>query len=276
VLGVVAVRSYLARKEAIWWQEVRLTAAALSLKILVHTVVLLLLLRVRMAPLLALRSTVSGLAKGVMDLTPRAQVRTHDEFGELAQDLNHFLDRIGQVVRDLDRILGEVVAVGQRLGSLNLGLEQQLDDLREASLSEQERTLQGRSAARQRVWQEAGAFTALDASLTHTMKAVDALAASAGPAALSASTCDLLREQVGRLRQSFLSVTEALQQLAGAEQTGAQAGDTPVQLQALAKSFHDMALLEATMQQVALSGQQVLQRLSRTVLAQNSAGDRGR
>jgi len=276
VLGIVAVRSYLARKEALWWQEVRLTAGALSLKILVHTIVLLLLLRVRMAPLLALRSTVSGLAKGVMDLSPRAQVRTHDEFGELAQDLNHFLDRIGQVVRDLDRILSEVVTVGQRLGSLNLGLEQQLDDLRKASLGEQQRIGQVQSAARQRAGHESGAFQALDASLTHTLNAIAAMASRPDAAAVSSATNEVMREQVGRLRQSFVAVTEALQQVVGAEPTGALAGDMPVQMQALAKSFHDMALLEATMQQVALSGQQVLQRLARGVVTQNSPDDLGR
>jgi len=276
VLGIVAVRSYLARKEALWWQEVRLTAGALSLKILVHTIVLLLLLRVRMAPLLALRSTVSGLAKGVMDLSPRAQVRTHDEFGELAQDLNHFLDRIGQVVRDLDRILSEVVTVGQRLGSLNLGLEQQLDDLRKASLGEQQLIGQVQSAARQRAGHESGAFQALDASLSHTLNAIAAMAGRPDAATVSSATNELMREQVGRLRQSFVAVTEALQQVVGAEPRGAQAGDTPVQLQALAKSFHDMALLEATMQQVAVSGQQVLQRLSRGVVTQNSPDDLGR
>ena len=276
VMGIVAVRSYLARKEALWWQEVRLTAGALSLKILVHTIVLLLLLRVRMAPLLALRSTVSGLAKGVMDLSPRAQVRTHDEFGELAQDLNHFLDRIGQVVRDLDRILSEVVTVGQRLGSLNLGLEQQLDDLRKASLGEQQRIGQAQSAARQRAGHETGAFQALDASLTHTLNAIAAMASRPDAAAVSSATNEVMREQVGRLRQSFVAVTEALQQVVGAEPAGALAGDMPVQMQALAKSFHDMALLEATMQQVALSGQQVLQRLARGVVTQNSPDDLGR
>ncbi|MBC7942336.1 MAG: methyl-accepting chemotaxis protein, partial [Chitinophagaceae bacterium] len=133
VLGTVAVRSYLARKESAWWQEARLTAGALSLKILAHTVVLFLLLKVRMEPLMALRGTVAGLARGVMDLSPRAAARTADEFGELAQDLNHFLDRIAQVVDDLDRILGEVVTVGTRLGALNRDLERQLDDLRDAA-----------------------------------------------------------------------------------------------------------------------------------------------
>ena len=102
-----------------WWQEVRLTAGALSLKILAHTIVLLLLLKVRMEPLLSLRTTVAALAKGVMDLSPRASVKTEDEFGELAQDLNHFLDRISLIVHDLDKILSEVVARaragGQRL-----------------------------------------------------------------------------------------------------------------------------------------------------------------
>jgi len=158
--------------------------------------------------------------------------------------------------------------------------------LRKASLVEQQRTVQGHLAARQRAGQEAGAFHALDASLTHTLNAVAALAGNAGSASASASasvaasvataTSDLLRTQVARLRQSFLAVTEALQQVAGAEPKDLQAGDTPVQLQALAKSFHDMALLEVTMQQVAMSGQQVLQRLSRGVVPRESADELGR
>ena len=36
VLGTVTVRSYLSRKEATWWQEVRVTASALSIKIVMH------------------------------------------------------------------------------------------------------------------------------------------------------------------------------------------------------------------------------------------------
>ena len=51
VLGTVTVRSDLARKEAVWWQEVRPTAGALRLKNLAHTFLLLLLLKVRMEPL---------------------------------------------------------------------------------------------------------------------------------------------------------------------------------------------------------------------------------
>ena len=133
VLGTVKVGSYLDRKKAAWWTEVKLTAGALSLKILVHTVLLFFLLKVRMAPLLSLRSTVSRLARGLMDLSPRAKVNGADEFGELAQDLNHFLDRINVVVTDLDQILNKVVDASGRLGSLNRNLEQTVDGLREAS-----------------------------------------------------------------------------------------------------------------------------------------------
>ena len=133
VLGTVKVGSYLDRKEAAWWSEVKLTAGSLSLKILVHTILLFFLLKVRMAPLLSLRSTVSRLARGLMDLSPRAKVNGQDEFGELAQDLNHFLDRINVVVTDLDQMLNKVVDASSRLGSLNRDLEQTVDGLREGA-----------------------------------------------------------------------------------------------------------------------------------------------
>jgi len=146
VLGTVKVASYLERKESAWWTEVKLTAGALSLKILVHTVLLFFLLKARMAPLLSLRSTVSQLARGVMDLSPRAKVNGADEFGELAQDLNHFLDRINVVVTDLDQILSKVVDAGGRLGSLNRDLEQTVDGLREANATVADGQMQGPSA----------------------------------------------------------------------------------------------------------------------------------
>lgn len=254
VLGTVVVRSYLERKEAVWWQEVRLTAGALSLKILVHTIVLFLLLKVRMAPLLELRTTVSGLARGVMDLSPRAHVNSADEFGELALDLNHFLDRIGIVVHDLDRILSEVVAVGARLGTLNRDLEQQVDSRRGDAL----RVLGGgaqRSLEMQLLAaREGGAFDALERTLLQTL---DALPANTQlPDAAGA----MLRQQLSQLRQSFVAVSGALKNVAPPIMVGeAQSAE----YQAFALSLREMALLEASMQRVAESGQQVLQRLSR-------------
>ena len=253
VLGTVSVRSYLERKEALWWQEVRLTAGALSLKILVHTILLFLLLKVRMEPLLALRSTVSALAKGVIDLSPRAAVKSSDEFGELAQDLNHFLDRIAAVVRDLDRILSEVVAVGARLGALNRGLERQVDGMRDASLQTQDAGAQ-RSLDTQRVAAHAtGAFEALDRTLVQTLAAIG----TQGPA--SAALAPALQEQLAGLRQHFAAVAGALQTLAPSV---AGSAAQRAEVQAFALALREMALLEATMQKVAETGQHLLQQLS--------------
>ncbi len=249
VLGTVSVRSYLDRKEALWWQEVRVTAGALSLKILVHTILLFGLMKVRMAPLLALRATVSSLARGVMDLSPRAAVNSGDEFGELARDLNHFLDRITQVVSDLDRILAEVLAVGDRLGALNRHLERQLEGLRDSALQSMGEGAQRGLDTRLVAARESGAFGAL-------VQTLDALADNgamfghAGPA---------LRAQLERLRDSFAAVSSALQTMAPPVMVSeAQAAE----YKAFAQSLREMALLEATMQKVAESGQQVLQRLA--------------
>ena len=257
VLGTVTVRSYLQRKEVLWWQEVRLTAGALSVKILVHTIVLFLLLKVRMEPLLALRGTVSSLARGVMDLSPRAAVNSADEFGELAQDLNHFLDRIGVIVQDLDRILSEVVAVGTRLGAFNRELERQVDGMRDSTERRQAEEARHSMDLRLMVAREAGAFHALDHAL---QQALDA----AGPASASQAQGQALRSQLARLRESFSLVTAALHEAAPPEALlQAQSQTQSAEVRALAQSLRDMALLEATMQKVAESGQQVLQRLSR-------------
>ena len=241
VLGTVAVRSYLARKESVWWQEVRLTAGALSLKILAHTIVLLFLLKVRMEPMLSLRGTVTGLAKGVMDLSPRARVKTEDEFGELAQDLNHFLDRITLVVRDLDKILSEVIAVGERLGSVNRRLEQQLDGLRDGALRSLADTAQRGLDTRLVAAREGGAFDVL-------VQMLDPAVPQMQP----------LREPLLALQQRFQAVTAALEAAAPQVQS---AQTQSAEFQAFAQSLREMAVLEAQMQSVAESGQRVLQRL---------------
>jgi methyl-accepting chemotaxis protein len=249
VLGTVQVRSYLERKEAVWWQDVRLTMGALSLKILIHTIVLFFLLKVRMEPLLALRSTVAGLARGVMDLSPRAVAKSADEFGELAQDLNHFLDRVTLIVSDLDKILSEVVAVGARLGALNRHLEKQLDGLRDASLHAvgqgAQRSLDNQVLAAH----ERGAFGVV-------MQALERIAQTGAAEGLGATP---LRQDLDRLRSSFTLVMHALKESAAPV---ALAPAQAAEYQAFSQSLRDMALLEATMQSVAESGQRVLQRLT--------------
>ncbi len=249
VLGTVSVRSYLARKEAAWWREVRVTAGALSLKILAHTIVLLLLLKVRMEPLLSINNAVASLAKGLMDLSPRAPVRSDDEFGALAQDLNHFLDRIELIVHDLDRILSEVMAVGSRLGTVNRQLERQLDGLRDAALRTladgAQRGLDTRVAAAR----EAGAFDLLLAMLDEGVAGT----------ALPEDAVLRLRDPLVKLKARFDDVTRALERAAPPVRV---AEAQSAEYQAFAQSLREMAVLEAQMQSVAASGQQVLQRLA--------------
>jgi methyl-accepting chemotaxis protein len=264
VLGTVAVRSYLAHKEDIWWQEVRLTTGALSLKILAHTIVLFFLLKVRMEPLLTLRGTVAALAKGVMDLRPRAGVKTADEFGELAQDLNHFLDRITLVVGDLDKILSEVVEVGDRLSGLNRHLERQLEGLRDGSLRLLGAGAQHGLDQRLLAAQESGAFAAHLQTLSQSLDQTLAQLAAGG--ALSPGAAQALREPLQRAQHSFERVQAALQ---AALPPLTVTEDQAAEYRAFAQSLREMALLEASMSKVAESGQRVLARLTH---AQNEAG----
>jgi methyl-accepting chemotaxis protein len=188
-----------------------------------------------------------------MDLSPRAASHTQDEFGELAQDLNHFLDRITLVVRDLDTILSEVVAVGARLGGLNKHLEGQLDGLRDASLRGVGDSVQRAQAAQLLAAREAGAF---DARLQTLLQLVQALAEGNGTGGDQAS---VLRDQLLHLQASFQAVAGTFQPDAAAPAPAeAQVAD----YRAFAQSLRDMAALEATMQAVAERGQQVLHRLA--------------
>lgn len=109
-LGTVTVRNYLSRDFALWFEDIRLTAVLSTGKIVLHSFLLLLILRARMEPLLALRSVVSNLARAYGSLDHRAEIKTSDEFGALARDLNLFLDRITRIVDELDAVLGKVVA----------------------------------------------------------------------------------------------------------------------------------------------------------------------
>ena len=212
---------------------------------------LFLLLKVRMEPLLALRSTVAGLSKGVMDLSPRAGVKTADEFGELAQDLNQFLDRVVLIVHDLDRILSEVVAVAARLGTLNRHLERQLDGLRDSALHTAADSAQHGLATQVVAARESGAFDVL-------LQRVEELSLSGQLGRPGEGLGPELGQQLTRVRERFGAITQALAQAAPPLRApDAQSAD----YQAFAQSLREMALLEATMQSVAESGQRVLQRL---------------
>lgn len=247
-LGSVTVRSYLEPRQDIWWKELSVIASTLSFKIVLHTIVLFLLLKIRMEPLVTLRATAASLAKGVMNLSHRAKVNSADEFGELASDLNHFLDRVKLIVHDLDRILSEVVSVGERLSTVNRELDNQIDTLRETTEADRARDLHLRVKTQVVTARETGAFD----TVISTLDELVSRKVTTEQDALE------LKQKIEKLRQSFETVTELVGQ-AVPDMESARAGAT--QYLVLSQSLREMALLEGSMQKVAESGRMLLKRI---------------
>ena len=129
VPGQVTVRNYVGRDFAMWWEDVKITLGLAVGKIVLHSILLFLILRSRMGPLLRLRSVVSTLSKAYTDLNQRADVRTADEFGVLARDLNVFLDRISRLVEELDTVLRKVVNVNDDIIQIQFDLRSRIDSV---------------------------------------------------------------------------------------------------------------------------------------------------
>ncbi|MFK7870906.1 MAG: HAMP domain-containing protein [Roseobacter sp.] len=127
ILGTVTVRNYLARDFEIWFKDIRLTATISAGKIVLHSFLLFLILRARLEPLMQLRAVVSNLARAYGNLGHRAEIRTSDEFGVLARDLNLFLDRISLIVAELDTVLGKVVKANNDIIAVQGDLRQSID-----------------------------------------------------------------------------------------------------------------------------------------------------
>lgn len=134
-LGTVTVRDYLNRRLDDWRDELPLTATVNLAMAGIHTVILFLLLRVLMAPLLSLRSAVARLGKGTSGLRIRAEVASADEFGELAHDLNSFLDRITELMGELRRTTRRTMTLNTRLTHLTRDTREQLGRV-EAAVNE--------------------------------------------------------------------------------------------------------------------------------------------
>jgi methyl-accepting chemotaxis protein len=134
VLGTVVVRDYLSTRLSSFWSEVQLSGALNVVKIVLHTVILFFLLRMLMRPLLSLRSSVARLARGEVGLSARAEVVSSDEFGDLAHDLNVFLDRMDQLLSDLEETISGLVEVDARLEQVAVNVADHVQRLEDEAL----------------------------------------------------------------------------------------------------------------------------------------------
>lgn len=251
VLGHVTVRNYLSTKLTIWWAEVRLTSMLWAVNIITHTIVLFLLLKIRMEPLLSLRSTVSTLAKGIIDLSHRARIKSHDEFGELALDLNHFLDRIAHIVEDLDKILTKVVAVSHRLNQVSAQMNEQFERIHDSVQWAIKHSFDGQ---KEHPAFSQGGFGAGD-SIVSTL---DTLSRDQN---IPEEAAEQMRQISDRLKTT----------ISRAENIFHRSGQSGEALIGLSREVHgfthflgEMAVLEEKMRMVAESGQTLLNRLTHT------------
>jgi len=251
VLGHVTVRSYLSTQLNNWWNEVKLTSVMGMANVLVHTIVLFFLLKIRMEPLLSLRSTISNLAKGGIDLTYRAKVKSHDEFGELALDLNAFLDRLTYIVEDLQKILKEIVSVTDRMNQVNT----QMDAEFKTKHAETQQAIKLAFDERQ----ENPVFTEdTIVDIKTILSALDGL-----------SRDNIISEKVeGRTRYVLNNFKEATTQLQDTfrrfDHVGHMLIDLSNDIYGLTHFKHEIEILEEKMRVIAESGQILINRLTRT------------
>jgi len=216
-------------------------------KILLHTVVLFFLLKVRMEPLLGLRSTISLLAKAGTDLTHRAAVKSQDEFGELAHDLNLFLDRINHVIADLSQVLNDVATLNKRLEQVN---RQMGEHFAGVNVEMGEITKRAFSSVHEK--------SPLSTEWLGTLQALAAVIRQVGDARFPAE----LNE---KLDQTWHALTVCVERAEQMDDRHSQVGNGLVELaRKLDTSKHfmqEMAMLEQRMQTIATQGQTLIGRL---------------
>ncbi|RMH12942.1 MAG: methyl-accepting chemotaxis protein [Gemmatimonadetes bacterium] len=218
VLGHVTVRRYRADRLAAWWREAGVTSVIGMGNVILHTIVLFLLLRVRMEPLLRLRARVAALARGEMDLMGETPVRTADEFGELAMDLDRFLHRLGRLLEELDGVLRRMLAVNERLEGVSETLRRQagtLDERTHEALASAFRLHDALSAGLERATVEAE-LRSLTEALVQVSRAV-------GDDAHYVGEILVLEERLRAVAESGQRLLDRLAPASGPAGTGARA-----------------------------------------------------
>ena len=229
VLGWVTVRSYRANQIAQWRQQNWIAGLFGMGNIIVESMVLLVLLRVRMAPIHGLGAVVSRLAKAGSDLGHRAPVKTRDEFGLLSRDLNLFLDRLAQIIEDMGRVLARVEALAGEV-----------------------------HRAGRRMSDHAGALGRASDPLSRAAAADAALGALVAALAEAARTASDLPDE---MRTRIAALEETWKAQAGDAVNGAALMELRGELRAFAASAAQIAPLEERMQALAGEGKRLLARL---------------
>ncbi len=249
VLGEVTVRGYLDRQLQDWWHEVKLTGTLGMAKILLHTIVLFLLLKIRMEPLVSLRAVIALLAKAGSDLSHRAPIRSHDEFGELARDLNLFLDRLCQIVEDLGGVITRVMDINGRLITVH---DQMAGHYRDVDSKALEIVTQTHYGVR------------IDPVLSEEwLSSVDGLLASLQKIerteGVTTEQSQAIRKLIAPLKRLATGAGEAFDQQTriGLDLTGLS-----IKVRDFSRWLEEMAVLEEKMRTISEQGQTLLQRLT--------------
>ena len=248
VLGSVTVRNYLSSHLSQWWHEVQITGLLGISKIVLHTIVLFFLLKIRMEPVLSLRSMIAELAKGASDLSHRAPIKSRDEFGELARDLNSFLDRINHVIQDLGDVLANVLVVNQRLTQVHDQMEHHFKKIDAGLTVASDNALRGQSIdpLLSREWLVSTRM------LTCTLRTISREGRLPGDFDLHIEQfCETLEEMVGRAERLASRHDGLALDLRGISGS----------LQEFRHFLEEMAVLEEKMRGIAAQGQTLLHRL---------------
>ena len=243
VLGEVTVRRDLATDFTQWAEDMRLTGLLSLGKIVLHSFLLFLILRARLEPLLGLRAVVSNLARAYGGLTHRAEIRTADEFGVLARDLNLFLDRVCRLMEELDEVLARVVAVNADIVTIQGDLRDRIDSL-------------------------TGRIRRLERSAMLSAKAEPRLsqawfdAARRAVSDLEARRADAGEEDIGSIVEHLRAVvTNAEAQIETSERVFADLGELGDESEKLKRAMAEMIRLEERMEGIVETGSVLVQRI---------------
>ncbi|WP_297771625.1 methyl-accepting chemotaxis protein [uncultured Roseovarius sp.] len=243
VLGEVIVRRDLATDFTQWAEDMRLTGLLSLGKIVLHSFLLFLILRARLEPLLGLRAVVSNLARAYGGLTHRAEIRTADEFGVLARDLNLFLDRVCRLMEELDEVLARVVSVNADIVKIQSDLRDRIDSL-------------------------TGRIRRLERSAMLSAKAEPRLsqawfdAARRAVADLETRRADPREEDIGSIVEDLRAVvTNAEAQIETSERVFADLGELGDESEKLKRAMAEMIRLEERMEGIVETGSMLVQRI---------------